>query len=81
MLLQKEMVKCVKEINEKVGSCDIIGIKPGNNYIQCIAMEVTEAERQFLVKELNCFEQPFKDGLKVRFYLPVNVKIVGIVKN
>lgn len=79
--MDQERIITLKEINEKVGSCDIIGIKPGNNYIQCIAMEVTEAERQFLVKELNCFEQPFKDGLKVRFYLPVNVKIVGIVKN
>ena len=79
--MDQERIVTLKEINEKVGSCDIIGINPGNNYIQCIAMEVTEAERQFLVKELNCFEQPFKDGLKVRFYLPVNVKIVGIVKN
>lgn len=79
--MNQERVITLKEINERVGSCDIIGINPGNNYIQCIAMEVTEAERQFLVKELNCFEQPFKDGLKVRFYLPVNVKIVGIVKN
>ncbi len=79
--MDQERIITLKEINEKVGSCDIIGINPGNNYIQCIAMEVTEAERQFLVKELNCFEQPFKDGLKVRFYLPVNVKIVGIVKN
>lgn len=79
--MDQERIITLKEINEKVGSCDIIGIKPGNNYIQCIAMEVTEAERQFLVRELNCFEQPFKDGLKVRFYLPVNVKIVGIVKN
>ena len=79
--MDQERIITLKEINEKVGSCDIIGIKPGNYYIQCIAMEVTEAERQFLVKELNCFEQPFKDGLKVRFYLPVNVKIVGIVKN
>lgn len=79
--MDQERIITLKEINEKVGSCDIIGINPGNNYIQCIAMEVTEAERQFLVKELNCFEQPFKDGLKVRFYLPVNVKIVGIVKD
>lgn len=79
--MNQERIITLKEINEKVGSCDIIGLNPGNNYIQCIAMEVTEAERQFLVKELNCFEQPFKDGLKVRFYLPVNVKIVGIVKN
>ena len=79
--MDQERIITLKEINERVGSCDIIGINPGNNYIQCIAMEVTEAERQFLVKELNCFEQPFKDGLKVRFYLPVNVKIVGIVKN
>ena len=79
--MDQERIITLKEINEKVESCDIIGINPGNNYIQCIAMEVTEAERQFLVKELNCFEQPFKDGLKVRFYLPVNVKIVGIVKN
>ena len=79
--MNQERVITLKEINERVGSCDIIGINPGNNYIQCIAMEVTEAERQFLVNELNCFEQPFKDGLKVRFYLPVNVKIVGIVKN
>ena len=79
--MDQERIITLKEINKKVGSCDIIGINPGNNYIQCIAMEVTEAERQFLVKELNCFEQPFKDGLKVRFYLPVNVKIVGIVKN
>ena len=79
--MDQERIITLKEINEMVGSCDIIGINPGNNYIQCIAMEVTEAERQFLVKELNCFEQPFKDGLKVRFYLPVNVKIVGIVKN
>lgn len=79
--MNQERIITLKEINEKVGSCDIIGINPGNNYIQCIAMEVTEAERRFLVKELNCFEQPFKDGLKVRFYLPVNVKIVGIVKN
>lgn len=79
--MDQERIITLKEINERVESCDIIGINPGNNYIQCIAMEVTEAERQFLVKELNCFEQPFKDGLKVRFYLPVNVKIVGNVKN
>lgn len=79
--MDQERIITLKEINERVESCDIIGINPGNNYIQCIAMEVTEAERQFLVKELNCFEQPFKDGLKVRFYLPVNVKIVGTVKN
>ena len=79
--MDQERIITLKEINEKVESCDIIGINPGNNYIQCIAMEVTEAERQFLVKELNCFEQPFKDGLKVLFYLPVNVKIVGTVKN
>ena len=79
--MDQERIITLKEINEKVESCDIIGINPGNNYIQCIAMEVTEAERQFLVKELNCFEQPFKDGLKVRFYLPVTVKIVGTVKN
>ena len=79
--MDQERIITLKEINERVESCDIIGINPGNNYIQCIAMEVTEAERQFLVKELNCFEQPFKDGLKVRFYLTVNVKIVGTVKN
>lgn len=79
--MNQERIITLKEINKKVESCDIIGINPGNNYIQCIAMEVTEAERRFLVNELNCFEQPFKDGLKVRFYLPVNVKIVGIVKN
>lgn len=79
--MNQERIITLKEINEKVESCDIIGINPGNNYIQCIATEVTEVERRFLVNELNCFEQPFKDGLKVRFYLPVNVKIVGIVKN
>ena len=79
--MDQERIITLKEINEKVGSCDIIGINPGNNYIQCIATEVTETERRFLVNELDCFEQPFKDGVKIRFYLPANVKIVGIVKD
>ena len=74
--MNQERTVSLKEIRERVESCDIVCTKIGNSYIQCIKCELTDTERRYLVNELDCISMPFKEGLKIRFYLPSNVKLV-----
>lgn len=74
-----------KEIRKKLPSLHLVGVEQSfiegfgktNGYFLCITAEISEQERKFLVQELKCYEEPFKDGLKTRFYLPEWAIVIG----